>query len=391
MNILDWLLVALALWAALRGFSIGLLRQAGSTLGLLGGMAGGSVVGSVIINHEQELQAKAIAGIIAVLVCGLIGMALGEQLGIHAKFSLRGKRIIDKFDGYLGSLMGVTTMLIGLWLLCAIAVLGLTGQPQQIIRGSRILAVMNSHLPPATKVFSTFDSLINPNHSPEVFSGLEPAPSNNINLPALGSFGPVVQNAETSVVMVSGTGCGGIVEGSGFIAAPGMVATNAHVVAGVQRPHVIDHDGTIHNTAVMWFDPEIDLAILRVSGLSGQPLTVDAAEHDPGTPGVVIGYPGGGGLNAQPAAIMNRFTAIGRDIYDQGRTERDVYSLQAHVIPGNSGGPLIGKNGQVLGIVFGTSTTYNNVGYALTGHQVAGELAEGEQSNHVYSTGACSE
>jgi len=104
-----------------------------------------------------------------------------------------------------------------------------------------------------------------------------------------------------------------------------------------------------------------------------------------------LGYPGGGDFNAQPAAVISHFNAYGRDIYGQGRTVRDVYSVQAKVIPGNSGGPLLAADGSVLGIVFATSTTYNDVGYVLTGHQVAGELAQAEKSNTTHSTGSCSE
>jgi S1-C subfamily serine protease len=128
-----------------------------------------------------------------------------------------------------------------------------------------------------------------------------------------------------------------------------------------------------------------------VNGLSGAPLKIDSAEQPTNTPGVVLGFPGGGSFNAQPAAVIEHFTALGRNIYGQGNTARDVYSLKAHIIPGNSGGPLLNNQGDVLGIVFATSTTYNNVGYALTGHQVAGEIATAEQSNTTYSTGACSE
>jgi S1-C subfamily serine protease len=168
------------------------------------------------------------------------------------------------------------------------------------------------------------------------------------------------------------------------------VVTNAHVIAGVASPKVLA-DGTVHNTHVIWFDPDVDLAILQVNGLTGKALQIDATDAPSNTPGVVLGYPGGGDFNAQPAAIIDRFTALGRNIYGQGATSRDVYSLKAHIIPGNSGGPLIGTDGNALGIVFATSTTYNDVGYALTGHQVASELSTAEKSNTIYSTGACSE
>jgi len=180
------------------------------------------------------------------------------------------------------------------------------------------------------------------------------------------------------------------VEGSGFVIANDKIATNAHVIAGVAHPKVIDDNG-IHATQVVWFDPDVDLAVLRVSDLAGKPLPVVAAEQPDGTAGVVLGYPGGGDFNAQPAAIISHFDAYGRDIYGQGTTVRDIYSVQAKIIPGNSGGPLVGTDGRVLGIVFATSTTYNNVGYALTGHQVADELAQAERSTTTYDTGSCSE
>jgi S1-C subfamily serine protease len=237
---------------------------------------------------------------------------------------------------------------------------------------------------------SSLNKLIDPNGFPQVFNGLEPSPHSTAPMPSLGSFDGVVKAAAASVVKVEGTGCGGIVEGSGFVASNNRVATNAHVVAGVANPKVIDDNG-IHNTRVIWFDPDLDLAVLQVGNLAGKPLQLNSAEQASNTTGVVLGYPGGGSFTAQPAAIIDHFTAYGRNIYDQGSTVRDIYSLHAKIIPGNSGGPVLGADGQVLGIVFATSTTYNNVGYALTGHQVAGELATAEKSTTVRSTGSCSE
>jgi S1-C subfamily serine protease len=325
-----------------------------------------------------------------VLSGGFIFMTIGELMSVRLKEKLIQKHALDQFDEALGSVMAVATMLFAIWLGASILVLGPTNSFQQQLKDSRILSSLNGTLPPATKVLSSLNKLIDPNGFPQVFSGLEPSPGTTGTLPSLGSLNGVVQTAAPSVVKVEGTGCGGIVEGSGFVIAGDRIATNAHVVAGVASPKVLDDKG-IHNTRVMWFDADVDLAVLQVSGLAGKPLHVTTDTQATNAPAVVLGYPGGGNFTAQPAAVMDHFTAYGRNIYDQGTTVRDVYSLQAKIIPGNSGGPVLNAQGQVVGVVFATSTTYNNVGYALTGQQVAGELASGTQSTTVRSTGSCSE
>ncbi|HEY4160790.1 MAG TPA: MarP family serine protease [Candidatus Saccharimonadales bacterium] len=391
MNVIDVLIVLFVISSLVRGYSLGLLRQAGSTFGFIIGLVLGSWIGSVIMNHEQSLLDKALTGLIAALAGGIICMTLGEVVGREAKRKLIHVRALNNFDGALGSVMAAATTLFGAWLIASILVLGPAGGFQQALKNSRILGALDAQLPPATSVLGSLNKLIDPNGFPQVFSGLEPSPNTQVTLPDLGSFNPVVKTAEASVVKVEGTGCGGIVEGSGFIVAPGEIATNAHVVAGVASPKVIDENGALHNTRVVWFDPNVDLAVLKVSSLKGTPLKINNTEEPTGTTSVVLGFPGGGGFSAQPAAVIEHFTALGRNIYGQGNTARDVYSLKARVIPGNSGGPLVGADGSVLGIVFATSTSYNDVGYALTGHQVAGELATAEQSNTTYSTGACSD
>ncbi|HSX04894.1 MAG TPA: MarP family serine protease [Candidatus Saccharimonadales bacterium] len=389
MNFVDVFIILFALSSLIRGYSIGLVRQAGSTLGFVVGLFVGSQLGNLIVAHQATSLSKTITSLGAVLTCSFIFMTLGELGGIRLKQKLLTNHSLDAFDGSLGSVMGVATLLFAVWLSAAILVLGPASGLQQSLKNSRLLGLLNAQLPPATQVLSSLNKLINPNGFPQVFSGLEPAPG-KAKLPPLGSFTDAVTATEPSVVKVEGTGCGGIVEGSGFVIGTNQIATNAHVIAGVKDPKVLDSKG-VHNTRVLWFDPDVDLAVLRVNNLAGKPLSITNADQPNGTPGVVLGYPGGGDFNAQPAAVISHFNAYGRNIYGQGHTVREVYSVQAHIIPGNSGGPLIGADGSVLGIVFATSTSYNNVGYALTGHQVAGELAQAEKSTTTYSTGSCSE
>jgi S1-C subfamily serine protease len=389
MNSIDWLIIILVAVSLFRGYRIGLVRQAGSTIGFIAGLFVGSLIANPVIAHLHDSLDKSLASLVIVLGCSFLLMTIGEILGIRLKRRFI-NHSIDNLDEGLGSVMGMITLLAGVWLIGAILVLAPPGGLQQNIKNSRILAVLNQHLPPATKVLSSLNKLIDPNGFPEVFTGLEPSPQKHVPVPSLGSFNEVVAAAEPSVVKLEGGGCGGIVEGSGFVFAKGQIVTNAHVVAGVAHPKVIDQNG-IHDATVTWFDPDLDLAVLRASNLAGKPLKITTADLPAGTSGVVLGYPAGGAFNAQAASILDQFIAVGRNIYGQGQTTREVYSLQAHVIPGNSGGPLVGSDGTVLGIVFATSTTYNDVGYALTGQQIASELAQAQQSTTAHSTSTCSE
>ena len=199
-----------------------------------------------------------------------------------------------------------------------------------------------------------------------------------------------VENDRASVVKIEGQGCGGIVEGSGFVAGSGLIISNAHVIAGIKHPYVIDANGT-HSATALWFDPNLDFAVLRVSNLAGRPLVIANRTATTGTPSAVLGYPGGGSFSAKPAAILNQFTASGRNIYGRGSTSREIYEVQADIIPGNSGGPLVARDGSVIGLVFAQSTTYQHVGYALTNSQVSHEFNQAIAQNQVRSTGSCTE
>jgi S1-C subfamily serine protease len=137
------------------------------------------------------------------------------------------------------------------------------------------------------------------------------------------------------------------------------------------------------------FDPRLDVAVLYVLNTPGPPLRLDSQEVDRGTPGAVLGYPGGGPLDPEPAAIRRELHAVGRDIYGNSVVERNVYELQAKVRPGNSGGPFVLKGGVVAGVVFAASTTEGNVGYALTSREVIPKLREARGQTDPVSTRGC--
>jgi S1-C subfamily serine protease len=198
----------------------------------------------------------------------------------------------------------------------------------------------------------------------------------------------ITNRVRASTVKIEGTGCGGVLDGSGFVAGKDLVVTNAHVVAGVRSPSVIDTTGR-HSAVVVGFNPKFDIAVLRVSGLAGEPLAFTKADAEREATGAVLGYPGGGPFTSGGAAVRTSLPAVGRDIYGQGLVTRTVYELQARVRPGNSGGPFVLASGEVAGVVFARSVSDDNIGYALAASEVTPLLTEAANQTRSLSTGAC--
>lgn len=390
MDLLDAGIILLLVTALVRGWQLGLLRQFGSTAGFFGGVFLGVFLQGKLVQFAHSTGSKALLAVFVLAVSVLALISVGETLGQAVKYRLQRFKIANVLDGALGLLIAGATLLAGVWIGAAMfAKLPALGLQRQISR-SFIVSQLERSLPPAPNILASLGHLINPNGFPDVFVGLEPRQNTTAPLPAVGDLQAALDKTRDSVVKISGKGCGGIVDGSGFIAADGLVITNAHVVAGVTQPTVIDGNGE-HSTTVIAFDPNLDLAVLRTVGLRGAPLTLDSSTAANNVPALVEGYPGGGNFAVAAATVLDSFQATGRNIYNEGTTNRQVYSLKASVRPGNSGGPLINKDGSVIGVVFAESTTYDNVGYALTMQQVVNEFHQADTNTQAVGTGSCAE
>ena len=173
---------------------------------------------------------------------------------------------------------------------------------------------------------------------------------------------------------VEGIACRRIQDGSGFAAAPDVVVTNAHVVAGERETTVIRPDGKRLKAVVAVFDPNRDLAVLRVAGLNEPALALAPAR--PGTTGAVFGHPGGQTeLVISPAAVKREIIAVGRDLYDRRETRRMVFVLAATLRPGDSGGGLVDRGGGIVGVAFAIAPDRPDTAYALTDDELKPVLA----------------
>jgi S1-C subfamily serine protease len=185
---------------------------------------------------------------------------------------------------------------------------------------------------------------------------------------------------------VEGRACHEITDGSGFVAGPELVVTNAHVVAGEQRTDVDTRDGRTLRALVVAFDPQRDVAVLRVRGLGLGTLPM-ASRVTEGDIDAVFGHPGGGALRQSPARIAQQITAEGSDIYGTHGTRRRVIVLAADIRPGDSGGPLVDQQGHVAGMAFATDRGGALIGYALANSEVRPVLDD--LSDVPVDTGPC--
>jgi S1-C subfamily serine protease len=197
-----------------------------------------------------------------------------------------------------------------------------------------------------------------------------------------------VQRAQQSVFKIRGqNSCDRGVEGSGFLYAPGRVMTNAHVVAGVDKPVVLVGENE-KPARVVYYNSKTDVAVLAVDGLSGPYLRFDRNGQSRQA-AAVLGYPQDGPYNVQAARIRGEQRLRSPDIYGNGTVVREVFSLRALVRPGNSGGPLVSTSGRVLGLIFAASVTDGQTGYALTATQVSDAAAAGLTHTGTVGTGGC--
>lgn len=381
---LDWLIVAFAAVLAFFGFRQGFIVGVLSFGGFIVGAFLGTRVGPLLLPQGSASPYAPAFGLVGALVGGAI-LATGlEGLG----FRLRRSLILPGFgllDGALGAALGAVLGLGIVWILAAVA----AQTPGQLqlradIQRSAILRALNQVLPPSGPIL---DALARLDPLPSITG---PAPDVAAPPTGVGRLAGV-RRASASVVRVLGTACGLAIEGSGWVAEPDIVVTNAHVVAGEQDTTVqVDGTGPDLEAEPVAFDPTDDVALLLVRGL-GLPTLSFAGAAEAGTGGAILGYPENGPFDVQPGRIGRTQDVLTQNAYGQGPVERLLTPLRGLVRPGNSGGPMVDDAGQVLTTVFAsTDGADGHGGYGVANQTVEQVLAraDGGRDGPV-GTGPC--
>jgi S1-C subfamily serine protease len=374
--------------SVITGFRRGAMLQVLTYSGLLLGLIAGALLAPRVARLVEDPFAQATAAMLTLLLLAAVGDAIGFVIGRRVWVVARRSRL-DPIDAGAGSVVAGAAALLTVWFLAFNLVQGPFPAVSRQIRSSAIITGIDAVLPRPPSLLAQVRTFLDRFGFPEVFAGLPPAPAGPVAEPSQAEAQRAFDAADQSTVRIVGEACGRINEGSGFVVEGGLVVTNAHVVSGVTSPQVqLQGEGSFDTSTVL-FDPRLDVAVLRPSGAVAGPLPLDTAVLDRGARGAVLGYPGGGDLTGERAAVRRTIPAVGRDIYGQEVVRRDVYELQASVRPGNSGGPFVTTGGDVAGVVFAASTTEDEVGYALTAEEVQPRIDQARDRTAPVGTGPC--
>jgi S1-C subfamily serine protease len=301
-------------------------------------------------------------------------------------------RPVRQLDAVGGALVSSLSLLLILWLLALAVASSPYPELASLARRSAVVGAVDAVVPDrGRQLFSSFRGVVDERGYPEVFDTLRPTDVREVDPPDPEVAGsPAVQASRASVVKITGvaTDCRKRVEGTGFVYAPERVMTNAHVVAGVDEPTVELGERRL-DARVVLFDPVTDVAVLAVQGLELPSLEFAAEPVEDGADAVVVGYPEDGPFRPDSARVRARIEARGSDIYGEQPVVREVYALRGRVRPGNSGGPVLGPSGQVVGVVFAAAADEPEVGYALTAEEVAQEAERGRTAERPVDVGRC--
>jgi S1-C subfamily serine protease len=371
LNLFDLVIVFLGVVAGVGGYRLGLVARALSWAG----MAIGIVVTARFLPDIIDLikgpdpTGRLLIAVGVLLGGAFLGQAVGLVLGSKAHLAMPpGGRPLDSAAGAVAGVLGV---LVGVWLL--LPTMGdVPGTMAQQARNSSIARFIATTAPAPPDTLQTLRRLVGETQFPRVFSALRPAPDVGPP-PAESGLTPATLNAAVaSTVKVEGPACGRIQEGSGFVVQPGVVVTNAHVVAGEGRTQLLERSGRRVSATVVHFDPDRDLAVL-VADVRESPLAIGTAQQ--GSRGAVLGYPGGGPLVVSPFEVRDDVTAVGRDLYDRKQTRREVLILASNLAPGDSGAALVDATGAVIGVAFAIAPDRPGTAYALDVTELRAALA----------------
>lgn len=391
--VIDVLLVVFLAFSVLAGFRRGLLVTVVAVVGFVVGAGLGlrflpDRVAALTAGGPPLLAALVLVA--AVVFLAVLVQALLVRLTSGTAHRL-GRSPLGALDALLGAGLTLVVTAVTIWFAAGTLRVVVPGELARGIGQSRVVTAIGDRMPESSdQLLGQVKAALDQYGFPRVFSSID---AENIRPvtgadPAVTASAPI-RRATASVLRIDADApsCSRSQEGTGWVYQPGLVVTNAHVVAGSQGVRVRAGGASLTGRVVV-FDPRRDLAVLSVDGLAAAPLSLggDLAHGDSA---VVAGYPLGGPLKVDPARVREVLQARGDDIYGTGQVQREVYSLLATVQPGNSGGPLLAPDGTVAGVVFARSLDDAQTGYALTLSETRAVLDQASRTAAPVATGSC--
>jgi S1-C subfamily serine protease len=386
----DFVVLGIAFVAGISGWRSGALGSMLSFLGVVLGAVAGVLLAPHVVANIDGPRTRLFVTLFLILALVVVGEIAGVVLGRAVRGAIR-NRSVRAVDSMIGVAIQIVAVLVAAWMLTY--PLQSSDQPNlaAAVRGSKVLKEVNDAAPEWLRSVPTrLSALLDTSGLPDVLQPFGRTPIVAVDAPDVAlAADPVVAATRPSVVKIRGVaqGCQKVLEGTGFVAATNRVISNAHVVAGSESV-TVEADGQTYDAFVVSYDPQADISILDVPDLPSVALPFADTPASTGTDAVVMGYPGGGNFVATPARVREIIELSGPDIYRTTTVEREVYTVRGSVRQGNSGGPMIDREGRVLGVVFGAAVDDADTGFVLTANEVSHQLAKLNNSERV-PTGAC--
>ncbi|CAM4047338.1 MarP family serine protease [Tsukamurella strandjordii] len=392
----DAVVILLVIVAAISGYRQGAAASVLAFIGVALGATAGVLLAPHVLSSVDDQRTRLLLGLGLLAALVIVGELSGMVLGRLVRSSIRGSSA-RALDSGVGAIAQMGAVLLAAWLVAIPLTSAASPAVSGAVNGSSVLSGVNKFAQNVGlgDLPQKVAGIVDDSGLPQVMGPFARTPITNVDAPERVDFtDPAVQRVRPGVVRIDGQApsCSRALEGSGFIALRERVITNAHVVAGTRNVQVTVDGRQKYAAQVTYFDPQTDVAVLTVPGLRADPLRIVFNGAKPGDSGFALGYPGGGPLTLSSTRVRNHQTLEGMNVYRDAKVRRDVYLLRGQVRPGNSGGPLLDRDGNVVGVIFGMATNDPDTAYALSAKQIEPALEAAKKPAAAapgVSTGNC--
>ncbi|MGP6175536.1 MarP family serine protease [Corynebacterium sp. A21] len=389
--IIDAVLILAVVVALISGWRAGAFSSVLSTVGVVAGLICGAALAPVVMQLTDSTALRVLLALGTIILLIGIGNLVGGMLGSALRDRMRFRSSM-KIDSGIGAIFqGVVTLFVA-WLVAIPLATGVGGAIGEGMRDSVVLGFVDSATPNQfDRVPTQISALLNDSGIPQIGSPFQTDSSPEVEAPRINVANhELVESLRPSVIHVLGDAqvCSRRLMGSGFVTESDYVITNAHVVAGTETIR-LDTVLGVREAEVVYYNPEVDIAVLHSPGLDLPVLPWATTPAATGDDAMVMGFPESSPFEAAPARIRDQITIAGPDIYANGRVEREAYTVRGSIRQGNSGGPMTNTEGDVLGVVFGASVDSSDTGYALTAAEVQRQLGDVTRLTEPVDTESC--